>query len=75
MTEGRLAFALGRCLPEHIKYWHAWSQRDDFRKWVGFDAQKIKAHQHEEQDGSRKVKVVTVDLRFNDNWIVSHSVV
>lgn len=24
-TEGRIAYALGRCLPEHMAHWHAWS--------------------------------------------------
>lgn len=66
VTEGRLAYALGRRLPEHIEHWPSWIKRDDFWKWVGFDAQEIQAYQHEEQDSSRTVKVVTVDLRFKD---------
>jgi hypothetical protein len=38
-TEGRIAYALGRCLPEHMAHWHTWSKRDDFMKWVGFGCQ------------------------------------
>lgn len=66
VTEGRLAYALGRCLPEHIRYWPSWIKRDDFRTWVGFDAQEITAHQHEEQDSSRTVKAVTIELQFRE---------
>jgi hypothetical protein len=65
VTEGRLAYALGRCLPEHIQHWASWIQRDDFLNWVGFDAQEIEAYEHQEQDDLRMVTVVTVDLKFN----------
>lgn len=65
VTEGRLAYALGRCLPGHVEHWPAWINRDDFRKWVHFDAQSIAAYEHEEQDGSRNAKVVTIDFIFN----------
>lgn len=65
-TEGRIAYALGRCLPEHMAHWHAWSQRDDFMDWVGFDATNIKASRTTEEDGVRRVVVSTNDFTFRD---------
>ncbi len=65
VTEGRLAYALGRCLPDHVKHWGAWSQRDDFENWVGFNASEIVAEAKEEEDGSRTIKTLTVDFIFN----------
>lgn len=65
-TEGRIAYALGRCLPEHMAHWHAWSQRDDFMDSVGFDATNIKASQTTEEDGVRRVVVSTNDFIFRD---------
>jgi hypothetical protein len=64
VKEGRIAYALGRCLPEHVKYWPSWSKRDDFKKYVGFDAEKIEASSHEEQGTYRTVKVTTIDFTF-----------
>lgn len=49
VKEGRLAYALGRCLPEHMKYWPSWIERDDFEKYVGFDAGTIVASKSEEK--------------------------
>lgn len=43
VLEGRLANALGQCLPEHVRHWPAWSHREDFQNWVGFDATDIAA--------------------------------
>lgn len=65
IKEGRLAYALGRCIPEHIQYWPSWSQMGDFEKHVGFRASEIIASKSEEEDGWRKVKAVTVDFNFN----------
>lgn len=65
-TEGRIAYALGRCLPEHMAHWHAWSQRDNFMDWVGFEATEIKATRTTEEDGVRKVVVNTNDFTFRD---------
>lgn len=65
VTEGRLAYCLGRCLPEHMKYWPSWSQRDGFEALVGFEASEIVATSSESEDGSRKVKVATIDFTFN----------
>ncbi|KQZ55128.1 hypothetical protein ASD54_07565 [Rhizobium sp. Root149] len=65
-TEGRIAYALGRCLPEHMAHWHAWSQRDDFMDRVGFEATEIKATRTTEEDGVRKVVVNTNDFTFRD---------
>lgn len=66
VTEGRLAYALGRCLPEHVKYWPSWIKRNDFDKYVGFAATEIVAAETEEDDGSRSTKVKTIDFTFND---------
>lgn len=64
VKEGYLAYALGRCLPEHVKHWPSWSKRDDFKKYVGFDAEKIEASSREEQGTYRSVKVSTIDFTF-----------
>ena len=64
--EGRLAYALGRCIPEHVKHWPAWIQREDFQTWVGFQASNIVAAETKEEDGSRKIKVSTIKFVFND---------
>ena len=66
VLEGGLAVALGRCLPEHVKYWPMWSQREDFRNWVGFDATQITATESKEEGGSGTFTVVTIDFIFND---------
>ncbi len=65
VKEGRLAYALGRCLPEHMKYWPSWIERDDFEKYVGFDAGTIAARKSEEEGGFRTVKVAIIDFTFN----------
>ncbi len=65
-TEGRIAYALCRCLPEHMAHWHAWSQRDDFMDWVGFDATNITSSQTTEESGGRRVVVTTNDFTFRD---------
>jgi hypothetical protein len=67
VMDGRIAYALGRCIPEHVKHWPSWITRDDFHKWVHFDAQDIAVYAHDEQDGSRNIKVVAVDFTFNQN--------
>ncbi|MZR15415.1 hypothetical protein GQE99_20575 [Maritimibacter sp. DP07] len=64
VKESRLAYALGRCLPEHVKYWPSWSKRDDFEKHVGFDAEDIEASSSEEQGAYRNVNVSTVSFNF-----------
>ena len=66
VLEGGLALALGRYLPEHVKYWATWSQKEDFRDWVGFDATQITATESEEEGGSGTATVVTIDFVFND---------
>ena len=66
VLEGGIAHALGGCLPAHIKYWPSWIQRDDFQKWVGFDATEIAAKESEEVSGSRTLNVSTIDFVFND---------
>ena len=66
VLEGGLAYALGRCLPEHVKYWPMSSQREDFRNWVGFDATQITATESKKEGGSGTFTVVTIDFIFND---------
>lgn len=65
-TEGRIAYALGRCLPEHMAHWHAWSKRDDLMDWVGFDATNITSFQTMEESGGRRVVVTTNDFTYRD---------
>ncbi|WP_108082124.1 hypothetical protein [Agrobacterium pusense] len=66
VTEGRIAYALGRCLPEHMAHWHAWSKRDDFRTWVKFDATDITSSRATEEIGVRRIEVTTNDFTFKD---------
>lgn len=66
VTEGRLAFALGRCLPEHVKYWPSWIKREGFQNNVGFAASEITATEAEEDDGLRNISVKTIDFTFKD---------
>ncbi len=66
-VDGRLGYALGRCIPQHIEHWPSWITRDDFKKWVYFDAHDIGAQLSSEQDGSRNIKIVTVHFSFNEN--------
>lgn len=66
VEDGRLGFALGRCIPEHIKYWASWSKREDFQKWVGFDATEIDAREVAEKGRSRDIKTLTVDFVFQE---------
>lgn len=65
VREGRIAYALGRCLPEHMAHWHVWSQRDDFMKWVGFEASNITSSRTEEEIGVRRIELTTNDFTFN----------
>lgn len=65
VREGRIAYALGRCLPEHMTHWHAWSQRDDFMKWVKFEASNIVSSRTTEEIGVRRIEVTTNDFTFN----------
>jgi len=66
VREGRIAYALGRCLPEHMAHWHAWSQRDDFMSWVGFEARNISSSRATEEIGVRRTEVTTNDFTFKD---------
>jgi hypothetical protein len=67
VLDGRMAYVLGRCIPEHVKYWPSWNKRDDFRTYVHFNANNIESDQHEEVDGSRTVKIVTIIFTFNES--------
>ena len=64
VREGRIAFALGECLPEHIKHWHAWIKRDDFHKYVGFEGRDIEAIEVKEGEGYDKIEKSTVRFTF-----------
>lgn len=65
IRSSRLGYALGRCIPEHIKYWGSWINREDFQQWVKFDCANIRADDAEEDGGYRTVKVLTVQFEFN----------
>lgn len=64
VTDSGLAYALGRCLPEHVEHWPAWSKRSDFHDYVGFDAQEIEASNSEKQGTYRAIIVATIDFSF-----------
>lgn len=66
VRESQIAYALGGCLPNHMAHWHAWSQRGDFMKWVGFEASKISSSLVREEIGARRIEVTTNDFTFND---------
>ena len=66
VRDGRIAYALGRRLPEHMAHWHAWSQRDDFMNWVGFEANNISSSRATEETGVRRIEVTTNDFTFKD---------
>jgi hypothetical protein len=66
VREGRIAYALGRCIPDHVKYWPSWSKRDDFQNWVGFEATEITATEREERDEYRTSKAAIVEFTFRD---------
>lgn len=63
--DGRLGYALGKCIPEHVKYWHSWSEREDFLSYVKFNASDIKANYSEEKSGSRTAKTSHISFNFN----------
>lgn len=73
VRDGRIAYALGRCLPEHMAHWHAWSQRDDFMKLVGFHASNITSSRAQEEIGVRRIEVTTNDFSFRGGLIVLSS--
>lgn len=66
VKEGRIAYALGRCLPEHMKNWPFWIEREDFKKYVGFAASDINANRTKEADSVREINVSTIEFTFND---------
>lgn len=66
VRDSRIAYALCRCLPEHMAHWHAWSQRDGFLKLVGFEASNITSSRTQEEIGVRRVDVTTNDFTFRD---------
>lgn len=65
VVKGRIAYALGQCIPEHVEHWPAWSRREDFREWVHFNATQILAREHGEDDGNRKIAISTIEFIFN----------
>jgi hypothetical protein len=66
VEKGRIAYALGRCLPEHMKHWPSWIEREDFKKYVGFAASDINANKTKEADSAREIEVSTIEFTFND---------
>ena len=53
---------LGKALEtllEHTKHWPSWSQREDFRKWVGFPVGEVLAREQRDE-GKFKVTTTTV---------------
>jgi hypothetical protein len=68
VLDGRLAYALGRAIPETIKSWPWWIKRDDFETLVTFDAKEIQALNYTEKDQiERDIKVVDVTFTFAGN--------
>jgi len=65
VQDGRIAYALGRCLVEHMRFWGTWIHRNDFQKYVGFAATDIEAFSETEETGSRTLETTTVCFTFN----------
>lgn len=66
VTEGRVAHALGRSLPQHMESWPFWIEREDFKKYVGFAASDINANRTKEADSVREINVSTIEFTFKD---------
>jgi hypothetical protein len=60
ISDSRVGYSIC-ALVEHVKYWPAWSQRDDFPNYIGFPAQEISASSEKTED--RKPKDRTI-VRF-----------
>lgn len=45
---------------------HSWNQRDDFMKWVGFEASNITSSGTQEEIGARRIEVTTNDFTFRE---------
>jgi hypothetical protein len=54
---------LGKALEtllEHTKHWPSWSQREDFRKWVGFPVGEVLAKEHRDEGRFNTTKTTVV---------------
>ena len=67
VRDGRLSYALIRQLAHHVAHWSSWIKRDDFRKYVKFDADDISAERTETDGEYRKEKVDRVSFVFEGN--------
>ena len=47
-------------LLEHTKHWPTWSQRDDFKKWVGFPIEEVLAKEQRIQEKYSTEKTIIV---------------
>jgi hypothetical protein len=47
-------------LLEHTKHWPTWSQRDDFKHWVGFPIEEVLAKEQRTQEKYSSTKTIIV---------------
>lgn len=64
VDEGRISYALCRQLLEHIRYWPAWIERNDFEKHVVFDAREVTAR--EESAEGKCTRKIVVEFSFGN---------
>lgn len=72
VDEGRISYALCRQLLEHIQHWPAWIERDDFEKFVVFDAHDIVARKgiaEGKRNSGINVTFTFRERRFGINFI------
>jgi hypothetical protein len=58
---------LGKALEmllAHMKYWPSWSERDDFRKWVGFPVGEVLAKEQSDEDRFSRTKTMIVCFTY-----------
>jgi hypothetical protein len=57
ISESRVGYSIC-ALVEHVKNWPAWSQRDDFHKYVGFPARDIAASSEKTEEYRPKERTI-----------------
>lgn len=53
-------------LLEHIKYWPSWSQREDFRKWVGFPVGEVLAKEQRDESNYKTSITKVICFTYGD---------
>ena len=63
VDDGRISYALCYQLLEHIKHWPTWIERDDFEKYIIFDAHDIVAQR---KDEGKRNSGINVSFAFRE---------